>query len=192
MLRFLVKHFLKSIRCHQLASLYLVAGIALATAHTPFAFCKMPVWILMQPQDANYAPPGNPDLSGLQLDFDESPLIISFNVARIGIAGWFAFLGVFWDARSRIKEWALIRLYGGYPSLVAGFQYFSLALLGALIGAGFSLLTFLPLFPNDAFRLIVLTLGWGMFFSICISIGPIAYTEFCDVVRIFRLEGEVR
>jgi len=119
-------------------------------------------------------------------------LIISFHVARIAIAGWFAFLGAFWDARSRIKEWALIRLYGGYPSLVAGFQYLCLALLGSLIGGGLALLTSLPLFPNDAFRLIALTLGWGLLFSICVSIGPIAYTEFCDAVQIFRIEGEVR
>jgi hypothetical protein len=161
-------------------------------AHTAFTFYKLPVMILVQPQDGTHAPSKTPDLPRLKLDFGESPLIISFHVARIAIAGWIAFLGAFWDARNRIKEWALIRLYGGYPSLVAGFQYFCLALFGALIGGGFALLTGLPLFPNDASRLIVLTLGWGMVFTIGISIGPVIYTELCDVVSIFRIEGEVK
>ena len=69
----------------------------------------------MQPQDAAHASSRIPDPSRFQLDFGESPLMISFHVARIAIAGWFAFLGAFWDTRGRIKEWALIRLYGGYP-----------------------------------------------------------------------------
>lgn len=192
MLRFLVEHSLKSIRRYRLTALYIVAGVTLATAHTPFAFYKMPVMVLMQSQDSTHAASRTRDLSQFQLDFGESPLIISFHVARIAIAGWFAFLGAFWDARSRIKEWALIRLYGGYPSLVAGFQYISLALLGALIGGGFALLTGMPLFPNDAFRLLVLTMGWGMVFAIAVSIGPVLYTELCDVVPIFRMEGEVK
>jgi alpha-D-ribose 1-methylphosphonate 5-triphosphate synthase subunit PhnL len=133
MLRLLVEHSLKSIRRYRLTTLYIVAGIALSAAHPPFAFYKTRVMALMQSQDATHAPPRTTDPSRFQLDFGESPLTISFHVARIAIAGWLAFLDAFWDARSRIKEWALIRLYGGYPSLVAGFQYFYLALLGALI-----------------------------------------------------------
>jgi hypothetical protein len=132
-----------------------------------------------------------PILSRFRLDFGEPPFFI-FHIARITIAGWLAFLGAFWDVRRRMKEWALIRLYGGYPSLVAGFQYFCLSLLGALIGGGFALLTGPPRSLDDAFWLMVATLGWGLLFSSCVSIGPIAYTEFCDVVPVFRIEGEVR
>jgi hypothetical protein len=130
----------------------------------------------------------------LQMSFGEPPSSISvtFHIARIVIAGWMAFLGVFWDVRRRMREWALIRLYGGYPSLVAGFQYLCLSLAGALAGWGFALLTHLPLSPNDAFGLLVLTLAWGWIFLICVSMGPIVYTEFCDAVRILRIEGEVR
>lgn len=133
-------------------------------------------------------------MSRFELDFGKppSPLSVCFHIVRIVIAGWIAFLGVFWDVRRRIKEWALIRLYGGYPSLVAGLQCLCLALLGTLFGGGFALFMTLPLSPDESFWFVVLALGWGMLFSICISIGPVVYTEFFDVIEIFRIEGEVK
>jgi hypothetical protein len=119
-----------------------------------------------------------------------SAISVSFHIARIIIAGWIAFLGVFWDVRRRMKEWGLIRLYGGCPSRVAGFQFLCLGLAGTFIGCGFALLTQLPLLPDEAFWLVVLSLAWGLVFSICISVGPVVYTEFCDVVQVFRMERE--
>jgi hypothetical protein len=88
-----------------------------------------------------------------------------------------------------MREWALIRLYGGHPSLVAGFHFFCLSLLGTLIGGGFALLTGPARSLDDTCCLILATLGWACLFSICVCIGPIAYTEFCDVVAVLRVDG---
>lgn len=194
MVHLLAGHFWNSVRCYRLTALYLVAGVVLATAHTPVRHHRPSAVLSMQQEDVSQSPSRMPMMQRFQMNFGEppSPIFVSFHIARIVIAGWIAFLGVFWDVRRRMKEWALIRLYGGYPSLVSGFQYFCLALLGTLIGGGFALLTRLPLSPDDAFWLVVPTLVWGLLFSICVSAGPVAYTEFCDVVQIFRIEGEVR
>jgi len=194
MLHLLAEQFWKSIYCYRLTALYVVAGVALATVHAPVRFNSPAVEPSIQLETVDPSPLRIPAAQRLQMNFGDPPsaISISLHIARIVIAGWIAFLGVFWDVRRRMKEWALIRLYGGYPSLVAGFQYICLALAGALAGWGFAILAHLPLSPNDAFRLIVLTLAWGLIFSICVFIGPIAYTEFCDAVRILRIEGEVR
>jgi len=193
-LRFLVKHSLKSIRCYRLTALYIVAGVALATAHAPVRHNKPAAVPSMQQKDVNHPPSRKAVLSRFRLDFGEPPsgLSAGIHIARITIAGWLAFLGVLWDVRRRMKEWALIRLYGGYPCLVAGFHYFCLALLGVAAGGLFALLAGLPLSPDDVFWLMILTIGWGFFFSFCVSIGSIVYTEFCDVIQIFRMEGEVK
>ncbi len=193
MVYLLARHFWNSVGFYRLTALYLVAGVALATAHTPLRHHKPPAVPSMDRIDASQSPPRMPIMPRFQLDFGEPPsdASIVFHIARITVAGWIAFLGVFWDVRRRMKEWALIRLYGGYPSLVAGSQYLCLALAGALIGCSFALLTRPPHTPDDAFWLITLTLFWGLLFSICVSVGPVVYTEFCDVVQIFRIEGEV-
>ncbi len=191
MVHLLAGHFWKSVRCYRLTALYLVAGVALATVHTPVRHYSPPVEPPIQQETVDQPPTEMPMMQRFQMNFGEPPSTESviFHIARIVIAGWIAFLGVFWDVRRRMKEWALIRLYGGYPSLVAGFHYLCLVLAGILVGCGFALLTRLPLIPDDAFWLIVLTLAWGLVFSICVSVGPVAYTEFCDVVPIFRIEG---
>ena len=194
MLHLLAGHFSKSVRCYRLTALYLVAGVALATVHTPIRYNSPPDEHSIQQEAVDPSPSRMPATQRFQMNFGDPPsaISVSFHIARIVIAGWIAFLGGFWDVRRRMKEWALIRLYGGYPSLVAGFQYLCLALLGSLIGCGFALLVRLPLTPDDAFWLVVLTLAWGLLFSICVSAGSVVYTEFCNVVRIFRIEGEVR
>jgi hypothetical protein len=187
----LVKHFVKSIHHYRLTAFYLVAGVVLATVHSPITYINRPAAQPAQRQYANHDPSRMPIPSRFRLDIGEPPASV-FHIARIAIAGWFAFLGAFWDVRRRMREWALIRLYGGHPSFVAGFQYFCLAFLGALIGGGFALLSGPARSLRDAFWLMTATLGWGFVFSCCVSIGPIVYTEFCDVVAVFRIEGEVR
>lgn len=194
MVHILAAHFWKSIRCYRLTALYLVAGVALATLNTPVRHYSPPVEPSIQQETVGQSPSRVPLMQRLQMNFGEPPsaISVSFHIARIVIAGWIAFLGVFWDVRRRMKEWALIRLYGGYPSLVAGFQYLCLAFAGALVGCSFALLTRLPLTPDEAFWLIMLTLAWGAIFSICVSVGPVVYAEFCDLVQIYRIEGDVR
>jgi hypothetical protein len=194
MVHILAGHFWKSVRCYRLTAFYFIAGVALATLHTPVKHDSPPDGHFIQQEAVDPSPLRMPAAQRLQMNFGDPPsaISVSFHIARIVMAGWIAFLGVFWDVRRRMKEWALIRLYGGYPSLVAGFQYLCLAFMGMLVGCGFALLTHLPLAPDDAFWLAMLTLAWGVIFSICVSVGPVVYTEFCDVVRIFRIEGEVR
>ncbi len=183
--RFLMGHFWKSIHLYRLTPLYLVAGVAIATAQIAFIHHHSPV---AQREYEAHESSGTGMLSRFQLDIGEPPSSIS-RIARIAIGGWFAFLGAFWDVRRRMKEWALIRLYGGHPGLVAGFHFFCLTLLGALIGGGFALVIGQTGAPIDVFWLMAATLAWGMLFSICVTIGPIAYTELFDVVAILRLEG---
>lgn len=194
MLHLFIKHFGSSIRYYRLTALYMVAGVALATAHIPVKYDGPPNVPVMQLESMDNTPSKSPFMLRFRLDFGEPPSASSvcFHIARIAIAGWLAFLGVFWDVRRRMKEWALIRLYGGYPSLVAGFQCLCLALMGTLLGGGFAFLAERPLSPEDGFWFIVLALGWGLLFSICVSIGPIAYAESCYVIHIFRIEGEVK
>jgi hypothetical protein len=194
MVHILAGHFWMSVRDYRATAIYLIAGVVLATVHAPVKHYSPPREHSIQEEAVDPSVPKMPAEQRFQMNFGDppSPISVSFHIARIVIAGWFAFLGVLWDVRRRMKEWALIRLYGGYPSLVAGFQYLCLALAGVLIGCSFALLIRSPLTSDEAFWLIMLTLAWGAIFSICVSVGPVVYTEFCDVVQIFRIEGEVR
>lgn len=181
----LVKHVWKSIHCYRLTAVYLVAGVVLITAQTGFMHRSPSA---MQQENVDHAPLRTEVLSQFRLDVGEPPHSF-FRIACITIGEWFAFLGVYWDVRRRMKEWALIRLYGGHPSFVAGLQYFALSLLGALIGGGIALVFGPSRSLDDAFWLMMATLVWGFLVSICVSTGPIAYAEFCDVVAVLRVEG---
>jgi len=194
MVHILAEHFWKSFRCYRLTAFYFIAGVVLATVHTPVKHNSPPGEHSIQLETVDPSPLRMPAAQRLQMNFGDPPSVISvsFHIARIVIAGWIAFLGVFWDVRRRMKEWALIRLYGGYPSLVAGFQYLCLALAASFIGCGFALLTRLPITPDEACWLIMLTLAWGAIFSICVFAGPVLNAEFCDLVQICRIEGDLR
>lgn len=184
LVRLLANHVWKSIRFYRLTAVYLICGVAFATAQIASMHCSPPV---VRQKDAEHTLSKTEILSRFRLDIGEPPYSI-FRIARITIGGWFAFLGAFWDVRRRMKEWALIRLYGRHPSLIAGSHYFCLSLLGALIGGGFALLIGPSRFLDDVFWFMSASLNWGFLFSICVTIGPIAYTEFCDVAAILRIE----
>lgn len=187
-LRSLSGHVWKSIRYYRRFAVYFVAGVVLATSHTPIIVSFPEATLSVYQGAANQVPQRTPIPARFRLDIGEPPASI-FHIARIIIAGWFAFWGVFWDVQKRAKEWALIRLYGGHPSLVAGFQYFCLTLLGALIGGGFALLIGPTRYLSDTAWLMSATLIWAFLFSCCVSIGPIIYAEFCDTIAVFRVEG---
>jgi hypothetical protein len=176
----LLEHSLKSIFHYRLTALYLVAGVAFTTAHTPFT-------------NGDLSSTGKPILvlSSLRPDFGQPPILF-FNVAYHSLAAWLSFLGVFWDVRRRMREWALIRLCGGHPSLVAGFQYCLLFILGLMIGGVFSFLAGMPKLSEHAIWQMTATSEWGFLFSLCLFAGPIAYTEFFDIVPVLRIEGDAR
>ncbi len=178
----------KSILYRPLFSVYLIAGVVLATVHPP-------IIVRIDPSlPSSHQVEADRDLlatflkAQFQLNIGEPPVSI-FHVVRIVIAGWFSFFGVFWDVQKRLKEWALIRLYGGHPSFVAAAQYFCLILMGSLIGGGLALLIEPARSMDNAVWLLLTTVIWGLIFSCCLSIGPIIYTEFCDEIAILRVEG---
>jgi hypothetical protein len=82
---------LHSICYYRLTALYLVAGIALTTAHTPLTYSSTPA---AQEQDSNDALSRASILSRFQLEVGEPPSSV-FRIAHIAIAAWFAFLGAF-------------------------------------------------------------------------------------------------
>jgi hypothetical protein len=165
----LLQHSINSVLHFRMTAVFLVAGIALTSINAPIS--------------------GN-NLS-MRLDFGRPPILL-FRIAYHSIAAWIAFLGVFWDVRKRMQEWALVRLAGGHPSLVAGFQYAFVSGLGLLIGGGISFLIRFPYSVEEAvFRITGIVL-WVLLFSVCVSAGPLAFTEFFDVVPVIRTEGDVR
>ena len=186
-----VKHILRSVAFYRITAFYLVAGVVLATVHSPISLIPRPATPLMRQASTNCD--ASKTIFPLQFRWTlGDPPVSVFHAARIAVAGWFAFLGAFWDVRRRMKEWALVRLYGGYPSLVAAFQYFCLSLCGTLIGGGLSILTGPAWARANALGVMTATLIWGFIFSCCVTIGPILYAEFYDLIPIFRIEGEIR
>lgn len=178
------KHVGKSILCYRLSALFLIVGVVLATVDIPFALKGAPA----ASAHRRDIPSGMTILWDYRFDIGKPPSSI-FHLILIATAGQFVVLGVFWDVRRRAKEWALIRLYGGYPSLFVGLQVFCLSLVGALVGGGFPLLIGPWRSLRDAALLMSATVVWGLLFSGCLSMGAIAYTEFCDVAAILQVEG---
>lgn len=192
MLRSLLEHSLKSIFHYRMTAVYFIAGVVLTTAHIPFTRNELsPILQATQHSYSNPVVPNAPSVSSLRLDFGQPPVLF-INIAYHLVAAWFSFLGIFWDVRRRMREWTLIRLCGRHPSLIAGFQYSCLALLGLIMGGGISFLIALPHSMGHTLWTMMATAVWGFLFSFCIFAGPIAYTEFFDVVPVLRLEGEVR
>ena len=70
-----------------------------------------------------------------------------------------------------------------------GFQVFCLSVVGALVGGGIALLIGSTRSLGDAALLMATTVAWGLFFSGCLSVGAVAYAEFCDVAEILQVEG---
>lgn len=183
----LPRHIGMTIIFYRLSALYVVVGVVLATVHIPFRVMGTPP-AFVQPADEGDTVSRMAILSRLRFDIGKPPSSI-FYLFLIATAGHFVILGVFWDVRRRTKELALIRLFGGCPSLVVGFQVFCLSVVGSLVGGGFALLIGSSRSPADATLLILATVAWGLFFAGCLSIGVIAYADFCDVAAILQLEG---
>ena len=183
----LAAHVGKSILCYRLSALFIIVGVVLATVHIPFRVMGAPP-AFVQPADEGHTLSRVAILSRFRFDIGKPPSSF-FYFFLIATAGQFVVLGVFWDVRRRAKELALIRLYGGHPSLVVGFQVFCLSVAGSLVGGGFALLIRSSRSPGDATLLILATVAWGLFFSGCLSVGVIASTEFSDVAEILQMEG---
>jgi len=172
---------------YRMTAVYLIVGVTLTTAHPPRV--SLVEFQGMQDSAPKLVLRHKPVFMRLRIDLGLPPILF-VNIAYHTVAAWYSLLGVLWDVRRRMREWALIRLAGGHPCLIAGFQYFCISILGILMGGGLAILTRFR-HPVNFGQMMAIS-AWGILFSLCVSVGPIAYTEFFDMVSVIRVEGEVR